>query len=251
MNSTAVEIRHYSGEVERHQHAYHQVILPCAGSLEIEIEQNAGRVAGSVASFVPAGCGHTFLAQQADAFLVLDVPMGIGPEVMDHRVIPPFFAFGADVQGLIDYMIALGPQTRLSPSLAEAWSTLLLDRLSERTGHPDRAETAVRRATAFMKSKLADPIRVADIAQAAGMSPTRLHEAFVKRRTTTPHAQLMALRLDAAEQMLADPRLSIAEIALRTGHADQSALTRSMRRNRGITPAGFRRGLLHMARENA
>ncbi|WP_101341616.1 AraC family transcriptional regulator [Cereibacter azotoformans] len=248
MNKTAVEIRNYSGEIECHRHDYHQVILPCAGALEIEMERHAGRVGGSIASFVPAGCNHTFLASRADAFIVLDVPTGTGAEVMDNRAIPPFFAIGPDVQGLIDFMMALGPHARLSPSLGEAWTKLLLDRLTGSSAQPDRAELAVRRAVAFMKSRLADPIRVDDIAEAAGVSPSRLHDAFVKRRATTPHAQLVALRLNAAERMLADPRLSIAEIAIRSGHADQSALTRSMRRERGVTPAAVRRGLLGLAR---
>lgn len=244
MNGTVIEVRSYSGEIERHRHDYHQVILPCSGTLEIEVERQAGRVAGSIGSFVPAGCGHAFLARQADAFIVLDVPAGTGPESIDDKAVPPFFAIGPDVQGLVDYMIAAGPRARLSPPVREAWSTLLLDRLAEQVSHPDRTELAVRQAIVFMKRRLAYPIRVADIAEAAGMSPTRLHDAFVKRRAIAPHAQLVALRLDAAERMLADPRLSIAEVAIRSGHADQSALTRVMRRERGATPAEVRRCLL-------
>jgi AraC-like DNA-binding protein len=34
---------------------------------------------------------------------------------------------------------------------------------------------------------------------------------------------------------------SIGAIALQTGHADQSVLTRSMKRRRGVTPAACRR----------
>ena len=103
---------------------------------------------------------------------------------------------------------------------------------------------AVALLTAFMERKLAEPIRIADIAEAAGMSPTRLHEAFIRRRATTPHAHLVAMRLDAAERMLADPRFSIADVAIFSGHSDQSALTRAMRRERNSTPAELRRNLL-------
>lgn len=239
-----VEIRRYSGEVERHWHDYHQVILPVSGSLEIETERRSGRVTGSIGSFVPAGCNHTFVAGQADTFIVLDVPAGCGTDALDHEDVRPFFAISPDMRGLIDYMAAIGAPGRLSVSLCEAWSTLLLDRIVGQRPVLERTELAVRQAIAFMKSKLAEPIRIADIAGAAGMSETRLHDAFLKRRAITPHAQLVALRLDAAEQLLADPHLSIAEVAFRTGYADQSALTRAMRRERGSTPNEVRRSLL-------
>lgn len=246
-----VEIRQYSGDVERHQHEYHQIIVPFFGSLEIETERRSGRVTGSIGSFVPAGCSHTFVAGQADAFIVLDVPAACGMDALDHEDIQPFFTIGPDMRGLIDYMAAVGAPERLLPSLREAWSRLFLDRLAGQDAVPDRTELAVRQATAFMRSKLANTIRIADIAAAAGMSASRLHDAFIKRRAITPHAQLVALRLDFAEQLLADPSLSIAEVALRTGHADQSALTRAMRRERGSTPNEVRRSLLGRLGGNA
>lgn len=239
-----IEFRRYSGEVERHRHDYHQVILPFAGALEIETERRSGRVTGGIGSFVPAGCNHSFIAERTDAFIVLDIPVGGGMDALDHEDIQPFFAIGPDARGLIDYMAAVGTPEQLPLSLQQAWSALLLDRITGQTPRPDRTELAVRRAMAFMQRRLADPIRIADIAAAAGMSATRLHDAFVKRRAITPHAQLMALRLDAAERLLADPSLTIADIAFRTGHTDQSALARAMRRERGATPNEVRRCLL-------
>jgi len=53
---------------------------------------------------------------------------------------------------------------------------------------------------------------------------------------------LMEMRLDAALDLLANTELPIADIALLTGHADQSALTRRLRQSRGITPLRFRKG---------
>lgn len=247
MNGASIDIRHYSGEIERHRHDYHQVIMPCQGTLEIEVGREAGRVGGSIGAFVPAGCQHAFLARQANAFVVLDVPA----QALGHAEVPPFFAVDPGVHGLLDYMRALDSRTLIAPAYQQAWSTLLLGSLAGNGRSTDEAELAVQRATSFMRRRLADPIRIADIARAAGVSARRLHEAFLKRRETTPHARLMALRLDAAERLLADPALSIADIALRSGHADQSALTRVMRRERDTTPAEVRRCLLGRSAEKA
>lgn len=246
MNETVVEIRSFSGEVEQHRHDYHQVILPVAGALEIDLGFSAGRVTGSIGSFVPAGCGHAFYARQTDAFIVLDIPTSVSVR-SDLEPTSSFFVIGPEVHGLIDYMAAFQSSRQPSAALQQAWTTLLLDRIADRRPCPDRFELIVRKATSFMKRKLADPIRITDIAAAAGTSASRLHEAFVARRAATPHARLIALRLDAAERLLADPRLSIADAAIGSGHADQSALTRIMRRERGATPAAVRRVLLAKA----
>jgi len=213
--------------------------------------RHAGRVAGTIGAFVPAGCEHSCSTTPADTFVVLDVPAAVAHPVFDKAVSPAFFSIGPDIQGLLDYMGALGTREQLSAPLLAAWSSLVLDRLAGNADAPDNVEIGLRQATAFMKRRLADTIRVSDIARAAGMSPAALHVAFQQRRSITPYAQLMSLRLDAAERLLADPRLSIAEVAVRTGHADQSALTRAMRRGRGKTPADIRRRLLGNLQEDA
>ncbi len=251
MNDTRIDIRRYQGEVAQHRHEYHQVVMPYEGTLEIAVGRESGRVAGSMGAFVPAGCQHAFLARQPNAFIVLDVPAGGRAQALDQGQVPPFFAIDRRVHGLLEYMRAFDSRTRLPPASQQAWSTLLLDSLAGHGCRANRNELVVQRAMSFMRRRLADPIRVADIAQAAGVSPRRLHDAFLAQRETTPHAWLTASRLDAAERMLADPALSIADIALRSGHADQSALTRAMRRERDATPAQVRRCLLAGSAEKA
>ena len=69
---------------------------------------------------------------------------------------------------------------------------------------------------------------------------SRFHATFRRETGDTPADRLAATRLDRAEDLLRETRLSIAEIALAVGFSDQSALTRSFRRRRGTTPAAFR-----------
>ena len=74
-----------------------------------------------------------------------------------------------------------------------------------------------------------------------GVSASVLHERF---RLITGHAPieyLQSVRLDEAERLLRASRLSIAEIALRVGFSDQTALTRALKRRRGVTPGAVRR----------
>jgi len=85
------------------------------------------------------------------------------------------------------------------------------------------------------------------MAQAAGMSVSRLHDRFRTMMDTTPHAFLDAARLRLAGDLLATGTLPLAEIALAAGYGDQSALSRAMRRALDTTPAAYRRAM----RENA
>ncbi|GEN01946.1 AraC family transcriptional regulator [Methylobacterium radiotolerans] len=236
-------VRHYGTEVMRHHHAYHQVVLPYVGQLDIETNGQAGFVAGSVGSFVAAGSDHSFHGRSDSACIVLDIPHISAEDAANTEDMPTFFAIGPDIQGLIDYM-KYSRSDDFTLRLRTAWSELLLARLAEqRIVLPGRERLAVSRAVAFMRERLAQSIGVRDIARAAGTSSSRLHEAFVRQLGTTPHAYLVALRLDAAERMLADPSLSIAEVAIRSGHFDQSALGRALRRERDTTPAMLRRVL--------
>ncbi|MFR4118588.1 MAG: helix-turn-helix domain-containing protein [Bilophila wadsworthia] len=57
----------------------------------------------------------------------------------------------------------------------------------------------------------------------------------------SPQAWLAERRIGHVRKGLAESDLPIADLALRAGYADQSALTRAMQRLTGLTPAAYRR----------
>jgi AraC-like DNA-binding protein len=75
----------------------------------------------------------------------------------------------------------------------------------------------------------------------AGVSVSRLHALFRAELDSTPAAWLWGRRLDCVRQWLVGSDRPIAELAFRAGFADQSALTRALRRATGMTPAAYRR----------
>ena len=79
MNATvllpfSLAIRSYSGEVELHQHDFHQIVLPRSGAMEIELDGRGGKVDASQGVVIASGARHTFQANAHSTFLVLDVP---------------------------------------------------------------------------------------------------------------------------------------------------------------------------------
>ena len=239
-----IGMRQYRAEATLHEHDYHQIVLPHVGDLELEIAGRGGHVQVGVGAFIASGQRHAFRSRGANGFIVIDLAGGSGgDDLATSFVSRAFFGIDSSIQGLLDYACArLKTAGGLEP-MARHWTPLLLEALSHAThsGQPTTGMAIVCRALAFMRRHASSPIRIREIASAAGTSGTCLHALFRQHHGISPHAMLMQWRLDAARRLLVDTNLSIAEIAVRTGHADQSSLTRRFREALGVTPAAIRR----------
>ncbi|TDI11843.1 MAG: AraC family transcriptional regulator, partial [Acidobacteria bacterium] len=81
------------------------------------------------------------------------------------------------------------------------------------------------------------------LARTAGVHRVHLWRSFHRYYGVTPGKFLRMKRLDYALAGLAESSLPIAEIALESGFADQSHLTRVFGRRFGVSPARYRRQL--------
>ncbi|HEY8550394.1 MAG TPA: AraC family transcriptional regulator, partial [Vicinamibacterales bacterium] len=104
------------------------------------------------------------------------------------------------------------------------------------------APAALRRVQLFVEANLGRPIRLADLAARAGLSPYHFARAFRTSTGTTPRAYVEARRVERAKQLLKEGELPIAAIAVETGFGTQSRFTTIFRRLTGFTPAAYRRG---------
>lgn len=98
----------------------------------------------------------------------------------------------------------------------------------------------VERAVDFMETNLSEPLTLADVANASGLSPSHFARRFKSATGSPPHQYLMQMRVDRAKRMLLQHE-PIAEIALACGFTHQEHLTRIFRRMTGVTPASYRR----------
>ena len=93
----------------------------------------------------------------------------------------------------------------------------------------------------FIEANLDMPLTVIDMASRTGLSASHFSRVFSATLKMSPHAYLMTRRLTRAQQLLASSNVSLAEIALMTGFADQSHLCRRFRETVGVPPSVFRR----------
>ena len=99
----------------------------------------------------------------------------------------------------------------------------------------------LRRATEFMAANLSEPISLADIAAAAGLS--RMHFAAQFRVATglRPHEFLLRRRIELAQKLLLTTRTPLVEIALDVGFKTQAHFTTVFARLVGETPNIWRK----------
>ena len=79
------------------------------------------------------------------------------------------------------------------------------------------------------------------LARECGLSCSYFARAFARSTGLPPHRWLQQRRIEAAKEMMRDPRLSLAEIALACGFADQSHFTRIFSKACAVTPGSWRR----------
>ncbi|WP_438028670.1 helix-turn-helix domain-containing protein [Sorangium sp. So ce233] len=103
------------------------------------------------------------------------------------------------------------------------------------------ARWQVRRATEMIDENLGNDLRLADLAEACGVSISHFSHAFRESMAMPPHRWLLHRRIERAKALMLRPGLSLAEIAVQCGFSDQSHFTRAFRRIVGVTPSSWRR----------
>ena len=88
----------------------------------------------------------------------------------------------------------------------------------------------------YIVAHLDEPIEVAALAEIAGRSEFHFTRVFARSVGVTPHRYVVHQRLQRAVELLRDGRSGLAEIAASTGFADQSHLSRWVRRVHGVSP---------------
>jgi len=109
-----------------------------------------------------------------------------------------------------------------------------------------KAPDAVGAVRDLLAERLADPPTLAELAMLTGLSQFALLRAFRAATGLPPHAYLNQLRVRRARRLL-DDGLPAAEVAARTGFADQAHLTRHFKRVVGVPPAAYQRERLQRA----
>ncbi|MEM9224344.1 MAG: AraC family transcriptional regulator [Pseudomonadota bacterium] len=102
--------------------------------------------------------------------------------------------------------------------------------------HLDSVASRVGKAIALIRGDYTNSIAVADMAKAAGMSPSNFHAHFKALTTKTPLQYQKDLRLTEARRLLVEERASVASAAFSVGYESATQFSREYSRKFGVPP---------------
>ncbi len=114
-----------------------------------------------------------------------------------------------------------------------------------------RYSSALSRALAIMRATLDDPLPIERLARRAGLSQRQLERLCRRELGTTAIGHYLALRVDAAQLLIRDTDMPLADIAARSGFASVASLRRAYVARYGMSPQTARRQRAWMARPQA
>jgi AraC family transcriptional regulator len=103
-----------------------------------------------------------------------------------------------------------------------------------------RAHERVLAAIAQIEARAGQELSLADLSEAAGLSPFHLVRTFKRTTGVTPYRFLLRTRIRNAIEMLRDTAAPVTSIAYNTGFGDLSNFINAFRREVGCSPRQFR-----------
>jgi len=114
-------------------------------------------------------------------------------------------------------------------------------RVERQRESPARMHPTVRRAAAFVDRNLASALDARSIAAHVGVSVSYLGALFRAQFQTGPMQYVQRARLGLARRLLADPYLTVQQVAHACGYEDANYFSRLFRKVLGLSPTEYRR----------
>jgi AraC family transcriptional regulator len=102
-------------------------------------------------------------------------------------------------------------------------------------------KSQLERVIDYMKANLTQDLSILDLATLTNTSESHFSRSFKQSVGITPYQYLMQQRVERAKQLLKRQAISISDIALDCGFANQTHLTKVFRQMTGMTPKAYQK----------
>ena len=249
-----------SGELPAHRHSEHVVLVSLTDGCKGELVTSSGigvrgtQRRGNIC-VLPAGLEHQAALEGDSQHLALYVQ----PALVTKAATEAHLSGGFEIEerytrsdkvissigmALLDELDSEGLSGRLyAESLGNVLAVHLLRYYANArpvTFTGGLSANKLRQVKEFVDENYSRDLKLAEMAQVAGMSSFHFAREFKRTTGTTPHQYLMKLRVEQAKALLAKNDLPLIEVGLQSGFSHQSHFTRLFRRFTGTTPHSYR-----------
>jgi AraC family transcriptional regulator len=203
-------------------------------------------------TFVPAGCTYTDWHEPRVLTRMLYFYFDPARLPASATLTPRLLFENSALLGMANRLKRLVETTASGSPYFEALGTVLayeLLSLDAEDAGPDSpvrgglAPWQQRQVTAYIDEHLAEPIRLATLAQLAKLSLYHFCRAFKQSLGVPPHQYHSRRRMERAKGLLANTPSSVTEIAMTLGYSETSSFTSAFHKTTGVTPTAYRRSL--------
>ncbi|MCH9671272.1 MAG: AraC family transcriptional regulator [Gammaproteobacteria bacterium] len=231
---SSLSIRAYTPVLCSHEHAYHQIVLPLHGVIEVNVDGNEGAVGVGQSVIIQKGTVHSFHAQERSRFLVAD---------LDH--LPknarlrssPFAEISGPMQSFCRF-VEVQLQHRINEELEECMLALFNQLLIEQEFVP-KIDDRIARVLAYIEDDLSADYSLSELASRAHLSASHFKAEFKRQTGKSCGQYLLMMRMEKARALLANTDLPVQMIAEQVGYSSQSAFSRRFSSYFGEPPSRF------------
>ncbi len=98
----------------------------------------------------------------------------------------------------------------------------------------------IESALRFIRDNAHHEIEISQIAKRSGVSRRTLEKRFRETLNSSPHQELLRMRMELAKSLLVDSNISITQIALRSGFGSSQVFSTVFKKQTGMTPSQYR-----------
>jgi AraC family transcriptional regulator len=156
--------------------------------------------------------------------LLLQIGLGLARELETPSTISPLYA-----------------QTAANMLAVHLLRTYVAGHTSVQERYGGLSSQQMKRITDYVQARLTHALTLDELARQLGFSPYHFARLFRATAGESPHQFVLRQRVERAKHLLKHGDLTLVEVAIESGFANQSHLTQIFRRYTGLTPKAFRK----------
>jgi len=223
-------------------HAGVEIAWCTSGCVVYEIGSRAYELAAGSVVVVPEGVDHRTRLLPGTTATSVKLEADLVHEIQDDtgRRLEPGLVPRSDVVARLGVILTEPARRARGGDPVDDVARALVRRLLEPAGEAraPRRDPRIARALRAAEERIAEPLEIADLARAAGMSRYHFSRSFRAQLGVSPYQWLLQRRVEHAAALLGR-RHSVTEAAFEVGFSDLSRFARAFREHFGCAPSAF------------